>query len=338
MTTLPLSVDEAISGPRPEELSEQQLLETFRLMSRIRRFEEQVVEASLANLVPGSTHPCIGQEATKVAAILALRPSDYVLATYRGHGEALAKGCDPLQVMAEIMCRATGLCSGKGGSMHMSAPELGLLATNGIVAGHIPMAGGVALSCQRRGLDAVVACFFGDGAACEGEFFETLNMASLWKVPLVFICENNGWAISVPTSQSQATPDIADRAAGFGMPSAIVDGNDPVQVWRAVTAAAARARSGDGPTLIECKTVRWERHSALSAGGSDPDAQRRAWQRVDPIPRFRQALLEWGVADERMLNAIDETAVAEAAAVRKAAEAAPFPGPEAIYEHIFASV
>ena len=336
MTTLPVPVDQATSGPKPTELNDRELLEIFGLMCRIRRFEEQVVEASVANLVPGSTHPCIGQEATKVGAIAALAPDDYVLATYRGHAEAIAKGCDPTAVMAEIMCRVTGLCSGKGGSMHMSAPELGLLATNGIVAGHIPMAGGVALSCQFRKTDQVVACFFGDGAACEGEFFETLNMASLWKVPLIFICENNGWAISVSTSISQSTPDIADRATGFGIPSNIVDGNDPVQVWRAVRGAAERARAGGGPTLIECKTVRWERHSALSAGGSDPEAQRRAWQRVDPLPRFRAALLEWGVTDGAVLAQIDEDALSEAVLVRATAEAAPFPEPDSIFEHIFA--
>jgi len=338
MTTLPIPVDQAVGGPKPTELDDGELLKLFRLMCQIRRFEEQVVEASLANLVPGSTHPCIGQEATKVGAIAALAPDDYVLATYRGHAEAIAKGCDPTAVMAEIMCRVTGLCSGKGGSMHMSAPELGLLATNGIVAGHIPMAGGVALSCQFRKTNQVVACFFGDGASCEGEFFETLNMASLWKVPLILICENNGWAISVSTSLSQSTPDIADRATGFGIPSAIVDGNDPLQVWRAVRNAAARARAGRGPTLIECKTVRWERHSALSAGGSDPDAQRRAWQTVDPLPRFRSALLEWGVTDEATLDQMDEVALSEAVSVREAAEAAPFPERDSIFEHIFAPV
>jgi len=188
-----------------------------------------------------------------------------------------------------------------------------------------------------RKLEKVVACFFGDGASCEGEFFETLNMASLWKVPLVLVCENNGYAISVPTSLSQSTPDIADRAKGFGMPSAIVDGNDPVAVWRAMREAAHRARSGGGPTLLECKTVRWERHSALSAGGSNPDEQREAWQRVDPLPRFRAALIEWGVASEAALDGIDDDATTEAAEVRATAEAAPFPAADAIFEHIFAS-
>ena len=336
MTTLPPPFADVPAGPKPTDISAEEMLHVFNMMCRIRRFEEQVVEASLANLVPGSTHPCIGQEATKVAAIAALAPDDYVLATYRGHAEAIAKGCDPTAVMAEVMCRASGLCSGKGGSMHMSAPELGLLATNGIVAGHIPMAGGVALSCQVRGTKQVVACFFGDGASCEGEFYETLNMASLWRIPLILICENNGWEISVPTSLSQSTPDIADRASGFGMPGVIVDGNDPTQVWRTVREAAARARAGDGPTLIECKTVRWERHSALSAGGTDPEGQRQAWQKVDPIPRYRAALLEWGVADGPTLERIDEDAIAEAARVRATAEAAPFPPAESIFEDLYA--
>ena len=161
-------------------------------------------------------------------------------------------------------------------------------------------------------------------------------MASIWKVPLVLICENNGVAISVPTALSQATPDIADRATGFGMPSAIVDGNDVMAVRGAVATAVERARSGGGPTLVECKTVRWERHSAFSAGGSDPGEQRRAWQRVDPIPRLRAALAAWGAADDSTLDAIDREAEAEAVAARAEAEAAPVPGPESVYEDVFA--
>jgi TPP-dependent pyruvate/acetoin dehydrogenase alpha subunit len=310
----------------------------FRMMARIRAMEEEVVRAFADGLIPGSTHPCIGQEATKVGAIAAGRPDDLVLATYRGHGEALAKGVSMDQIIAELMTRTAGLCGGKGGSLHLSAPELGLIATNGIVAGHLPMAGGVALSTRYRGTDQVVLCFFGDGASCEGEFFETLNMASLWKVPLVLICENNGLAISVPTSKSQATPDIADRARGFGIPTAIVDGNDPVAVRAAVAAAIERARAGGGPTLVECKTVRWERHSAFAAGGTDPEAQRAAWQNVDPIPRFRTALVAWGAARDDELQAIIDDAEVEAGAARTLAEAAPFPAPETVHDHVFAPV
>ena len=259
-----------------------------------------------------------------------------MFATYRGHGEALIKGVDPVSMMAELMGRATGVCKGKGGSMHLSEPAVGLISTNAIVAGHIPMAGGAALSCRFRRTGQVVLCFFGDGASCEGEFFEAMNMAMLWKVPLVFICENNGIAISVPTSKSQATPDIADRARGFGMPAAIVDGNDVLAVRAAVGEGVARARAGDGPTFVECKTVRWERHSAFSAGGSDPAEQRRAWQRVDPIPRFRKALIAWGLSAETDLDDLDAGIRAETRAIREEAERAPFPAPDSIYEDIFA--
>jgi pyruvate dehydrogenase E1 component alpha subunit len=304
-------------------------------MRRVRAFEEQVVDAFAQGLIPGSTHPCIGQEAIKAGAVAALRPDDLVFATYRGHGEAILKGVDPTAVMAELMGRATGLCKGKGGSMHLSEPSVGLISTNAIVAGHIPMAGGAALSCRFRETGQIVVCFFGDGAACEGEFFETLNMAMLWRVPLVFVCENNGIAISVPTSKSQATADIADRARGFGMPAAIVDGNDVLAVREAVAAAGARAREGDGPSFVECKTVRWERHSAFSAGGSDPAEQRRRWQSVDPIPRYRARLLAWGTV-EADLDAIDAVAESEMSRVRELAESAPHPAPESVWEDIYA--
>jgi acetoin:2,6-dichlorophenolindophenol oxidoreductase subunit alpha len=332
---LPVPVDEAVPGPRPANLTDEELTELYRAMARIRAFEEQVVDAYNARLVPGSTHPCIGQEGSKVGAISALAPRDLVLATYRGHGEAIALGLDPVAVMAELMARATGVCEGKGGSMHLADPDKGLIMTNAIVAAHIPIAGGVALSCNHRKTGQVVACFFGDGAACEGEFFETLNMAQLWSVPLVLICENNGWAISVPTSVSHATPDIADRARGFGMEATVVDGNDVIAVRDAVGTAVDRARAGAGPTLVECKTVRWERHSALSAG-ADPEAGRRAWQRVDPILRFRKSLRTWRVAGEEALDEIDSEARREAAAARALAEQAPFPTAEAVYEHVFA--
>jgi pyruvate dehydrogenase E1 component alpha subunit len=239
-------------------------------------------------------------------------------------------------MMAELMGRATGVCKGKGGSMHLSEPSVGLISTNAIVAGHIPMAGGAALSCQFRKTGQVVLCFFGDGASCEGEFFEAMNMAMLWKVPLVFICENNGVAISVPTSKSQATPDIADRARGFGMPAAIIDGNDVLAVRDAVAEGVARARAAGGPTFVECKTVRWERHSAFSAGGSDPVEQRLAWQRVDPIPRYRKSLCAWNIVTDEQLDALDEQIRAEMRAVREEAERAPLPAPESVYEDVYA--
>ena len=336
MTIAPVPVDEAVPGPRPATLDDAALLSLYRDMMRVRAFEDEVIDAFAKGLIPGSTHPCIGAEAIKAGAITALRPDDLVFATYRGHGEVLLKGVDPVGMMAELMGRATGVCKGKGGSMHLSEPSVGLISTNAIVAGHIPMAGGAALSCRFRKTGQVVLCFFGDGASCEGEFFEAMNMAMLWKVPLVFICENNGVAISVPTSKSQATPDIADRARGFGMPAAIVDGNDVLAVRDAVSDGVERARADGGPTFVECKTVRWERHSAFSAGGSDPVEQRLAWQRVDPIPRFRKSLRAWDVATDAQLDALDEDVLEEMRNVREEAERAPLPTPESVYDDVYA--
>lgn len=335
MSTLPLPADEAPIGERGNDLGDAALFALYRTMTEIRAFEEVVLEAFHDHLVPGTTHVCIAQEAIKAGAIQAIEPNDLVLATYRGHGEALAKGADPTALMAEIFCRETGICHGKGGSMHLSEPSVGLVLTNAIVAAHIPMAGGVALSAKLRRTGQTVLCFFGDGAACEGDFFETLNMAMLGRVPLVFICENNGKAISVPTERSQATPDIADRARGVGMPAAIIDGNDVIAVYRAVREAVEHARAGKGPYFIECKTVRWDHHSGFSARGDDPEA-RAAWQRVDPLRRYRRQLLAWGVASEGSLRAADEAARAKALAARAAAEAAPMPGPDSVHAHIFA--
>lgn len=335
MSTIPVPVEDAVPGTRPAGLSDAELLELYRAMWRVRALEDQVVDAFNAQLIPGSTHPCIGAEAIKAGVAATWRGDDLVLATYRGHGESLLKGISAVAIMAELMCRETGINKGKGGSMHLSDPSVGLISTNAIVAGHIPMAGGVAKSCQIRGTDQVVFCFHGDGASCEGEFYETLNMAALWKIPLVFVCENNGVAISVPTALSQATPDIADRARGVGMPAHIVDGNDVLAVRIAMLDAVARARSGGGPTFVECKTIRWERHSAFSAGG-DQSEGRRAWQRVDPIPRFRKSLDAWGVGGDAALAAIEAEAVAEAEDARRQAEAAPHPGPDSVWEDIFA--
>ena len=336
MTVIPIPVDEAPVGERPGDLTPEHLLKLYVDMVRVRVFEEEVVDAFRAGLVPGSTHPCIGEEAIKAGALDAIDASDLVLATYRGHGEALLKGIDPVAMMAEVMGRQTGINGGKGGSMHLSDPSVGLMTTNAIVAGHIPHAGGVALSCKFRQTGQIVLCFFGDGASCEGEFFETLNMSMLWEVPLVFVCENNGIAISVPISKSQATPDIADRARGFGMPAAVVDGNDVLAVRAAIAEGVEQARAGHGPTFVECKTVRWEHHSGFSSGGHDAEERRAARERVDPISRYRNRLVAWAVATNDELDRIETELREWVKRVRAEAEQGPMTGPESIWDDIFA--
>ena len=210
--------------------------------------------------------------------------------------------------------------------MHLSEPSVGLISTNAIVAGHIPMAGGAALSCRFRRTGQVVLCFFGDGASCEGEFFETMNMAMLWRVPLVFVCENNGVAISVPTSKSQATPDIADRARGFGMPAAIVDGNDVLAVRAAVGEGVARARAGGARRSSSARRCAGSATRRSRPAARIPAEQRRAWQRVDPIPRFRKALVAWGVATRERARRPRRGDPRRDARVREEAERAAVPG------------
>ena len=316
-------------------LSPQTLLDWYEKMVLIRHFEEAAIDCFRKGLYTGSSHPCIAQEAISVGAIAALEPTDQVLATYRGHGQALARGLSPETVMAEILCKATGCCGGRGGSMHLCDVERDFWGTNAIVAAHIPIAAGVALSNKLEGNSRITAVFFGDGATCEGAFFETLNMAAVWKLPLVLICENNGLAISVPTKDAIPLENISERAAGFAMAGETVDGNDPVAVFEGMQRAIAHARAGGGPFLLECKTVRWERHSAISSGKFANEAEATKWKTVDPIPRLKKALLKAG-CEEAEITRREETAIAQVQQAVAFAIASPDPAPETMADQIFA--
>ena len=317
-------------------VSSDQALGWYRQMVHIRKFEEKVVELSGRGLVSGSTHPCIAQEAVSVGCISALTEEDLVLATYRGHGAFLARGGDPKAAMAEILCRETGCCKGKGGSMHLCDPDIGFLGTNAIVAAHIPIASGVALANQLKKTRRVTLCLFGDGASCEGAFYETLNMVALWKIPVVLVCENNGYAISVPVKKSLSVSQIATRAQGFDMPGISIDGNDIAEVYETTRQAVERAREGGGPTLIECRTVRWERHSALSAGFYESREERKRWQVVDPIPRFRTLLTEQMSIQASVLEEIEQEAAEAAEEAAEFAIQSPFTGTSQLEQDIFA--
>ena len=304
-------------------------------MLTIRQFEENAIGSYRKGLFGGSTHPCICQEAICVGAAAALEPTDQVLATYRGHGHAIAKGLDPKSMMAELLCKETGTCGGRGGSMHLCDVPKDFLGTNAVVAAHIPIAGGVALSHKLRKTGRVVVVFFGDGASCEGAFFETLNMATLWKVPLVFVCENNGFAISVRTEWAIPLANIAQRAQGFGLPGVTVDGQDPLKVYEAMSGAVARARAGEGPTMVECKTTRWERHSAISAGKYENPEEAMLWKKNDPIPRFEAVLRTQGATDSQLQQARDRAKKVNDEALDFAIRSAP-PKPETVGDFVFA--
>jgi len=311
------------------------LLEWYLQMWTIRCFEENAIDSFRKGLFSGSTHPSIGQEAIAVGAGAALDSADQVLATYRGHGHAVARNLDLNAMMAELLCKDSGCCRGRGGSMHLCDVGRNFLGTNAVVAAHLPIAGGVALSNKLRRNGKITAVFFGDGATCEGAFFETLNMAVLWKLPLVFVCENNGYAISVPTAKAIPEGDVARRALGFSLPGVVVDGNDPTAVWQAVGTAAERARRGAGPTLVECKTTRWERHSAISSGKYDNEEEATKWKRVDPIPRFASVLRALGAADAE-LEALRERAYRANQEALAFAKAAPFPAASSVGDFVFA--
>jgi len=311
------------------------LLDWYEQMWIIRCFEDHAIDSFRKGLFTGSTHPCIGQEAIAVAGAAALEPTDQVFATYRGHGHAIAKGLDPKNLLAELLCKQTGCCGGRGGSMHLCDVEKDFWGTNAIVAAHIPIAAGTALANKLKNNGRVTVVYFGDGASCEGAFFETLNMATLWKVPLVLVCENNGFAISVPTTLAMPIEDIAQRAKGFGLPGVVVDGNDVLAVHGAISAAVTRARAGNGPTLVECKTVRWERHSAISAGKYENEEEAMKWKKADPIPRFEKVLRQRDAKDDQ-LNTRREKAKAIADEALQFALNSDEPDPETVADCVFA--
>ena len=306
-------------------------------MARIRAIEEEVVEAFAAGLIPGSTHPCIGQEAIPVGTIAQLRSDDQVLATYRGHGEALAKGVDAVAMMGELMTREGGICKGKGGSMHLSDPSVGLVSTNAIVAGHIPMAGGVALAAQRRGSGQVVAVYFGDGASCEGEFFETLNMAQLWKLPLIFVCSNNG-----TRDQRADRAEPGDARHRRSRPRVRHGGRDRRRQRR----HRRRGRHGAAPsTTPAAARGRTSSSARRCAGSATRPSAPAARTRRRPAGSARRSTRSSATATPWSPGASPATSSSTrstrrcasfAKRVRAEAEALPSPGRDSIYEDIFA--
>lgn len=306
------------------------LREIYRRMLLIRGFEQRVRELFARGQIPGAVHLSIGQEAEVVGACMALRSDDYMVGNHRSHGHPIGKGADLGPLLAEILGKATGINGGKGGSMHLADFSVGSLGESSIVGSGIPVAVGAALGARMQGTDRVCLCFFGDGAANEGYFHEALNMAGVWKLPVVFVCENNRYGVTTPLARAAAVPDIATRAAGYGMPGVIVDGQDVLVVYAAVQTAAVRARAGAGPTLVEAKTYRYHHHSEgpLYDHMDYRSAQElETWQARDPIALFRARLLDAGIFNRQDLAAIEAAADAEAQAALEFAQASPWPDP-----------
>ncbi|HYK66468.1 MAG TPA: thiamine pyrophosphate-dependent dehydrogenase E1 component subunit alpha [Streptosporangiaceae bacterium] len=301
------------------------LLELYEQMLVIRSTEKAAHDAFLAGLVKGTTHLAAGHEAVAVGASAALRPDDYVFATYRGHHHAMARGASPTECLAELMSKATGVCKAKGGSMHLTKASAGMLGSYAIVGAHLPLAAGAAWSARLRGTDQVAVAFFGDGATNIGAFHEALNLASVWALPVLFICENNLYMEYTPIGTvTAAKHPAADRAAGYQLPAEVIDGNDVVAVAEAVGRAADRARTGDGPTVLEAQTYRHFGHSRTDPATYRPASEVQEWLDRDPLDVARRRLAELGVANEDIAaaNVRAATTVADAVAAAKSADGA----------------
>ncbi len=312
--------------------------EAYLRMLKIRGFEQAVSKLITAGEVAGAAHSSIGQEAAIVGACMALNIDDYISGTHRSHGHPIGKGAALNPLMAEILGKATGICKGRGGSMHLTDTAVGSIGESAIVGGGIPIATGAALSAQVRGTKQVALSFFGDGASNEGVFHESLNMAAIWKLPVIFFCENNGYAAVTPAKQTHGQPDVAKRAAGYGIPGVIVDGQDFDEVYDATRQAVARARNGDGPTLIEAKTYRFDEHCVglFINGNYRPAAEIEHYKTErDPVTLFRAALGARGF-NKGALEEIESEANALVQDAVAFAKASAYPNPEEAFELIYA--
>jgi 2-oxoisovalerate dehydrogenase E1 component len=326
------TVTEAIPG-----LARERALTLYREMVVIRRTEEALARAHAAGLVPGACHTYVGEEAVAVGVSAHLRRDDTVLSTHRGHGHALAKGVSPRALMAELFGRVTGCSRGRGGSMHLFAPEVGLLGTSGIVGPSILMATGAGYSYRLLGTDRVSVAFFGDGAVNNGAFHEGLNLAAIWRLPVLFVCENNLYATEVPFHTVASNPDVGARGRAYGLPSVRLDGNNVFAVHEAAGEAVRRARQGDGPTLLECLTYRTRAHSeGMRDAGYRSRDEVDEWKTRCPIARWRERLLGTGAVAASELDRVDQEVAVLVKEAAEFAESSPWPDPATATRHVYA--
>jgi pyruvate dehydrogenase E1 component alpha subunit len=326
----------ALTAQGTNDLSKEDLLAAYEQMAVIRRTEKAAHDLFLAGLVKGTTHLAAGQEAVAVGASAALRPDDYVFATYRGHHHAMARGATAEECLAELMSKATGVCRAKGGSMHLTKADRGMLGSYAIVGSHLPMAVGAAWSARLRGTEQIAVAFFGDGATNIGAFHEALNLASVWKLPVLFVCENNFYMEYTPIGAVTAADNpAADRAPAYRLPAEVIDGNDVVVVYDAVVRAAARARAGEGPTVIEAQTYRQFGHSRTDPGKYRPAEEVERWLKHDPLDVARARLEALGVSPDE-ISRVDERAAAHVQEAADAAKNAPEPDAAEAFTDVWA--
>lgn len=316
--------------------SKEKLLDMLYAMLKIRRVEERISEVFAQGKIPGFLHVSIGQEAVSAGVCACLRDDDSILTTHRGHGQALAKGIDLKRFMAEIYGREDGFCKGKSGSMHIASRESGVIGSNGIVGGGLPISLGTAFASAYRGEKTVTVCFFGDGASNQGTFHESLNLAALWNLPVVFCCENNGWAQFTPGKHATKLKNISKRAESYGMPGVTVDGDDVLEVRKEAAIAVERARNGEGPALLECMTHRWFGHYVGDAQKYRLPAEVTGARAFDPIVKFRKFLLDANHIGADYMDSLEERVRMEIEEAVAFAEASPVAGAEELFTDVFA--
>jgi acetoin:2,6-dichlorophenolindophenol oxidoreductase subunit alpha len=311
-------------------------LDMYRSQYALRQFETRAYDLFLENLVKGTSHLSLGQEAIATGFATAMQPTDWTFATYRGHAHTLARGVPMTAVLAELLGRSNGLMAGKGGSMHLTSVEHGVMGSYAIIGAHLPIACGAAWSAQYRGTDQVAVCFFGDGSTNIGSFHEALNFAAIWKLPVVFVCENNLWMEYTRTTEvTSVEHPAADRAVAYGLDRIVIDGNDADAVYDAASAAIARARAGEGPSMIEAMTYRHGGHSRADPAKYRPDTEVAEWMAKDPIPRYRQRLLDEG-ASEAQLVEIEDDVNAQVELATDEAKAGDVPGEDLLMKDVWA--
>ena len=319
-------------------LTNEQMIDMYKRMTRIRLFEECIEGLTASGSITGFVHLYIGQEAVATGVCANLTDADYVTSTHRGHGHLIAKGGKTDLMMAELFAKKTGYCKGKGGSMHIADIDLGILGANGIVGGGPPIAVGAGLSCQMKGTDNVSISFFGDGASNQGTVHEAMNLAALWKLPVVFVVEENQYGEMTRQSEHQTVVNVADRAVAYNMPAVTVDGNDVLAVYEAAGEAIKRARAGEGPSMVECKTFRIKGHYIGDPEGYRDKEEVKEWQtdEKDPIPRFVKVLVDKGVATEAEIEAIKQEVQGEIDKAVEFAQEGPTPEPADLLENVYA--
>lgn len=318
------------------ELDRDLLLGLYSTMVKIRTFEMKAAELFASSLIPGFVHLYAGEEAIATGVCAHLSASDYIASTHRGHGHLIAKGGNLNRMMAELFAKRTGYCKGKGGSMHIADVSIGILGANGIVGASLPIATGAGLACKLKGEGAISVCFFGDGASNRGTFHESLNLASAWELPVVYVCENNYYAISSCQRVAMAIQDIAERATGYGIPGVSVDGNDVLAVFEAAGEAVKRARTGNGASLLVANTWRHRGHFEGEPELYRDQEEHKLWLAKDPIPRFETQLIERGIATTEDLRAIDRNWQDEVRQAVLFAEESPDPAPDELYQDVYA--